>query len=264
MCVFTVKGDQTMAIELVTVTSLLSWLKITLSVARKDPVDIQEARNKFSGKNVTVELWGVARAAMGPKFAERILIPSSAKVVAPVHAKKTTDGSKDDLTTKVCRVLSRQPWFTLDQVVSRLGEEVSKDTYGRAQVCIGGVNPFQKALCQDLIKAAKWLEARGISLDDMTPARVTMATGRTEGLRYVTAVRNNQFFRDLVKGNSPAPEPKYDPALDAAFGNKPAKDYVVVSRVTVEKGLTAVVVEDPQGNKVIEIRKMLPMERRVR
>jgi hypothetical protein len=259
--------------ELLSCSELLSWLKKKVpTLPSGGVVTFQEAMAAFSHKEITHTIWDIARAAMGDRYRAIVLDPNTqvAKKVPDLKPKKNSN--KEDLSMRVCRVLSSQTWLSRAQVEVKIGETISKDTYNRAQLCVGGNNAFQKELYQDILKTAHWLLNNRRNVSEMTPELVSQVTSRVSGLRYVKDLRNNPFFLDAVNASryqTPAAKvaqvqkaapkvvapPKVAPQkVVAVAAPKPATlDYTVVARIKLEPSSSVKVIFAPDG-RYVEIR----------
>lgn len=227
--------------NLVTGTELVKYLKAQVT---KGAVPSREASKKhFNGRVILDGIWSMAYASLGKQAPVQ-------SAPAPIN----TPARADNLQKNLSIHLGKNPSLTRTALEKLTGMEISKDTFNRAQINTGGVNKFQKDLFEDFLKVAVSLEQRGIPYyKALTVDRVKEDTGRTEGLRYCTSIKNSSLFQKEVAARTGT----LLPLKTKEPGTPPSKkgEYQLLSTILLEPGCDILIKLNSSNQKVLEIVK---------
>jgi hypothetical protein len=222
--------------NLVTGTELLHFLKAQVAKGKNPSREVTQKH--FQGSVILDGIWSMASSTLG-----KVLTPAPF-VGIPVRA--------GNLQKDLAVHLGKNPALTKSALEKLTGTEISKDTFNRAQINVGGVNKFQKDLFEDFVKVAVSLENKGIPYyKALTPSKVKENTGRTDGLRYCTSIKNSSIFQKEVSsrvGKELAPKVTEAPAKKGS--------YQLLSTITLEPGCDVIITLNSSNQKVIEIVKL--------
>lgn len=229
---------------LVSGTELTKYLKSLGSIASDLAKD--KATVHFKNRKILDGIWNLSAAA--------------ACLAKPVHKGATPFIEEEEeevlvennMQSILAGMLLEKPHLNRIELEDRIGNSISKDTFNRAQIIIGGVTKFQKELFEDFVKTAVHLESLNKPYKHtLNVSEVQKYTRRTDGLRYGRQIRNSPYFHKAVANRLKrlcAPGPEVQQQKVAAI-----KGYEKISSIVLERGYDALITVNHNGNKVIDI-----------
>ena len=178
--------------------------------------------------------------------------------------KMSTQGNMNKLQ-QLASFLKKQPWMTRQELETRVKSPVSKDTFNRAQVYIGGVNDFQKKLFSKYQEAVKTLMRQGKELPRITLWDIQSVVTLSEGCRYHSVIMSSPYLLEVgavppVKKEK-APDvvkekpPVIEAPSDVKISKTPAQE--VLFMMNLPEGAHVEVREYPNKNKTLFVVKEL-------
>lgn len=226
---------------LVSGTELTKFLKTLGAVSSE--VAKSKAEAHFKGRSIIDGIWNISATSAG------IAKPSYKKEAPQVNEQVLVENNMQNM---LATILLEEPMLSKTELEERIGSPITKDTFNRAQIVLGGVTKFQKELFEDFIKTAVYLETNNKPYrQHLSVSEIQRYTRRKDGLRYGPQIRNSAYFHkavaDRLRGISVPPPVVTKPQAVVTKG------YEKISSIILERGYDALLTVDSSGNKVIEI-----------